>query len=83
MTTRENRGAPDHRCRGCGKKIHAEDRTVRVSLGQLHSIKDGEDFQENSSRSTWGYMHEQCFYSVIGDPKGIRMMIPIVTPSPA
>jgi hypothetical protein len=82
MATRGNRGAPD-RCRGCGKKIHADDRTVRVSLGQLHSIEDGnEDFQENSG-AIWGYMHEQCFYLAVGDPKAIRMMVPITSPSAA
>jgi hypothetical protein len=83
MATPNKRGAPD-RCRGCGKKIHADDpRIVRVSLGQLHGVEDGlEDFDEQDGE-VWGYMHERCFYLAVGDPQAIRMMVPTAAPAPA
>lgn len=83
MALRIHRGTPPDKCRGCGKKIHTDDsRIVRIALGQLHEIENGlEDFEENEDE-VWGYMHERCFLLAVGDPKAIRMMVPITATVP-
>ena len=60
-------------CRGCGKKIHSDDpRIMRVSIGQLHSLKKGREHFEEDPPKMWGYMHEDCFLLAVGDPDAIR-----------
>lgn len=64
-------------CRGCGKKIHETNpRTIRVTIGQLHSLdkKGRERFEEDVS-AMWGYMHEECFLRAVGDPQAIRRQV--------
>jgi len=60
-------------CRGCGKKIHEDaPRTVRIGIGQLHSLEKGRERFEESIPDMWGYMHEECFLLAVGDPAAIR-----------
>jgi len=59
------------RCRACGGDLVKDSpEAVRVEHGRIAGMEEGyEDWDERGE--PWGYMHTQCFYLSVGDPRSV------------
>jgi len=56
-------------CKGCGKPLSNDEKTVVVITGQIIETDKEDDFE---SEDLWGFMHARCFLLAVGDPDAVK-----------